>query len=154
ERARPKLAPGWLRREPSLPEAAEVAYGRTLSQLTRLNVPAVHDSGYIGTGVKICFLDDGFNYYRTHEALKRIRVDSTYDFIRGPRTARDPAQNPPLFPPGTSPLSGAAGTAPGSYTGPAFDCTAILGRTEDDGSEKPIEMVYWAMGAEWADALG
>jgi len=27
-------------------------------------------------------------------------------------------------------------------------------RTEEDATEKPIEMVYWGMGAEWADSLG
>src|SRR5262249_42213629 len=55
---------------------------------------------------------------------------------------------------GTSTLGVLAGRAPGSYVGPGFDCNLALARTEDSGSEKPIEMVYWGMGAEWADSLG
>ena len=38
--------------------------------------------------------------------------------------------------------------------GPAYGCILYLGRTEYDPTEKPIEMVYWGMGAEWADSLG
>jgi hypothetical protein len=47
--------------------SALVNYGRTLGQLSRLHVPAMHDSGYIGTGVGVCVLDEGFNFYRKHE---------------------------------------------------------------------------------------
>src|SRR6185295_9877027 len=61
-------------REPSLPAAAQTIYGRTLGQLSRLNIPAVHDSGYIGFGVTVAMLDNGFNWYRKHEALKTIPV--------------------------------------------------------------------------------
>jgi len=55
---------------------------------------------------------------------------------------------------GTWTLSQLAGRASGRYLGSAYGCNAILGRTEYDPSEKPIEMVYWTMGAEWADSLG
>src|SRR5204862_6964103 len=72
-------------REPSLPAAAQTIYGQTLGQLARLNIPAVHDSGYIGFGISVCLLDNGFNYYRKHEALRTIPVGAgrTRDFIRG-----------------------------------------------------------------------
>src|SRR5207302_677018 len=72
--------------------AVQALYGQTFTQLQRLNVPAVHDSGYIGTGVNVCMLDDGFNWYRKHEALKSIPVGSrTHDFIRGTNNVQDTA---------------------------------------------------------------
>lgn len=130
--------------------------GQTTTQLQRLNVVAMHDSGYIGTGVNICLLDDGFNWYRKHEALRTIRVGGgrTRDFIRGVLSVQDTVSQPFLFEHGSTVLSVVAGRLDGRYLGPAFDANLALARTEDSGSEKPIEMVYWAMGAEWADSLG
>src|SRR5262249_11151502 len=148
--------PGALRAPPP-PAAIEVLYGRTFGQLSRLNVPAVHDSGYIGTGVNVCMLDDGFNWYRKHEALKTIQVPPGYtrDFVRGVSSVQDTTPGPAAsFEHGTWTLGALAGNAAGRYVGPADDATLILGRTEDDASETPIEMVYWSMGVEWADSLG
>jgi subtilisin family serine protease len=136
------------------PSAAQVLYGQTRTQLLRLNVPAVHDSGYIGTGVKVCMLDDGFNWYRKHEALRPISVGLTRDFIRGGSDVQDTLISPQLFEHGTTTLSVLAGRKVGVYIGPGYGANLILGRTEDSGSEKPVEMVYWGMGAEWADSLG
>lgn len=145
-----------LFREPSLPAAAQTIYGQTLGQLSRLNIPAVHDSGYIGFGVSVCLLDNGFNYYRKHEALRTIPVGAgrTRDFIRGVISVQDTVDDPASFEHGTNTLSQLAGRATNRYLGSAYGCNVILGRTEYDPTEKPIEMVYWSMGAEWADSLG
>ncbi len=136
--------------------ATQLFYGRTLGQMARLNIPAVHDSGYIGTFVNVCMLDNGFNYFRKHEALRGIPVGGarTRDFIRGVQSVQDTVESPANFEHGTATLSALAGRAPGRYMAAAPGCNAALARTEDDGSEKPIEMVWWAMGAEWADSLG
>ncbi len=153
--AEPETPPVGPARHASL-SAAEVLYGRTLLQLQRLKVPAVHDSGYIGTGVRVCMLDDGFNWYRKHEALKNIQIDPghTRDFIRGGSDVQDTVSDPASFVHGTTTLSVLAGNAPGSYIGPGYGANLSLGRTEYDPTEKPIEMVFWGMGAEWADSLG
>jgi subtilisin family serine protease len=139
------------------PRAAHADPGQTGTQLERLRVPAMHDSGYIGTGVLVCVLDDGFNFYRKHEALRTISITAgrTRDFIRGTLSVQDtsPAMAP-YFSHGTQVLSALAGNAPGRYLGPAHGARLALGRTEEGLTEKPIEMVYWAMGAEWADSLG
>ena len=136
--------------------ATLVDYGRTLGQLTRLGIPAMHDSGYIGVGVNVCVLDEGFNYYRKHEALRTIIVGGgrTRDFIRGDLSVQDTVEAPGIFQHGTWVLSALAGRSIGRYVGPAFSANFALGRTEYSASEKPIEMVWWAMGAEWADSLG
>jgi subtilisin family serine protease len=158
--ARPARSGALEDRSGSAPFAATgstaLSYGRSLGQLTRLGIPAVHDSGYIGTLVNVCVLDNGFNYYKKHEALKTIPVGAlrARDFIRGGYIVQDTVDVPAYFEHGTATLSALGGRAPGRYLGAAPGCNAILGRTEDDGSEKPIEMVYWTMGAEWADSLG
>ena len=139
---------------PSVPNAIQVAYGQTLGQLSRLNVPAMHDSGYIGTGISVVLLDDGFNWIHKHEALRLLHYGQTRDFIRGGFDVQDTVVDPGSFEHGTATLGALAGRAVGRYIGPAYDCNVRLGRTEYDPTEKPIEMVYWGMGAEWADSLG
>jgi len=136
--------------------SALVAYGQTGTQLARLNVPALHDSGYAGAGVMVCMLDEGYNWYTRHEATRDIDVgDRTRDFVDGDVSVQDtlgltgaPHSH------GQWTLSAAGGNKPGTYVGPAFGAKFALARTEDSRNEKPIEMVNWAMGAEWADSLG
>ncbi|MEQ1831917.1 MAG: S8 family serine peptidase [Candidatus Eisenbacteria bacterium] len=146
------LAPGRGARS----AAAQALYGQTFTQLQRLNVIAVHDSGYIGTGINVCVLDDGFNWYRKHQTLRTIPVGAgrTRDFIRGGTSVQDTVDFPLDFQHGTTTLSTVAGRWSGVYLSPAFGCNVALARTENSASEKPIEMVYWGMGAEWADSLG
>ena len=152
-----RRAPGaWSASLRGTESAALVNYGRTLGQLSRLNVPAMHDSGFIGTGVGVCVLDEGFNFYRKHEALRTVLVGGgrTRDFIRGVNSVQDTVEAPGIFEHGSWVLSALAGNAPGRYVGPGYGAHFALGRTEYSGSETQIEMVWWAMGAEWADSLG
>ena len=132
-----------------------VAYGQTGTQLARLNVAALHDSGYTGAGVMICMLDEGYNYFNKHEATRNINVGNrTRDFVNGDLTVVDTLAGASIHQHGQWTLSAIGGNLPGRYIGPAFGATYALGRTENSASEKPIEMVNWAMGAEWADSLG
>ena len=55
---------------------------------------------------------------------------------------------------GTWCLGVMAGRKFGTYVGAAFDAQYALGRTEVDAFERTQEMIYWGMGAEWADSLG
>lgn len=168
ERARPRMPELQLSESPDglalptvarggSPSAVQASYGRTLGQIQRLNMVAVHDSGYTGVGVNVCLLDDGFNWYRKHETLRNIPVANghTRDFIRGVASVQDTSSVfSSYYMHGTATLSALAGRMDGRYLAPAYGCNVILGRTEFDGTEKPIEMVYWAQGAEWADSLG
>ena len=47
-----------------------------------------------------------------------------------------------------------AGFGSASWSGSAFGADFILGKTEDDRSETPIEEDYWVAGIEWAESLG
>jgi subtilisin family serine protease len=149
---------GALRPEP--PPGASAAgatpnYGLAAAQLDQINLPAVHDSGYVGTGILVCILDDGFNRHGTHEALKDqiIAPGHQRDFIRGVWDVTD-SSNVTDFDHGSAVMGCIGGLKPGVYMGAAFGASFALGRTEYDPSETQVEMLYWGMGAEWADSLG
>lgn len=70
-------------------------YGASIGQLSQINVPAAHEAGYFGQGVRILVLDSGFK--RTHKAFAKFKVIDTYDFVRnetevGPKPGEDPSQ--------------------------------------------------------------
>jgi serine protease AprX len=133
--------------------ATALDYGLTAAQLAQIGVPALHDSGYTGAGVRICVLDNGFNYHDTHPALRDADILATRDFVRGVEDPTDLAHNS-WFSHGTNTLSCIAGHEPGRCIGAAPGATFLLGRTEYNPTETPVEMVYWGMGAEWADSAG
>jgi len=141
---------------PALDAAFTSAYGLTQAQLDQIVVPAVHSRGYTGAGVVVCMLDDGFNFYRRHEALKDINVPPGFvrDFVQGDTLVEDTTAAFPALEHGAWTLAVLGGKKPGTYLGAAYGATFALARTENDFSEHVIEMVYWGMGAEWADSLG
>ena len=148
------VAAGAREAEPTSARAATTFdYGLAAPQLEQIGVPALHDSGYTGVGVRICVLDAGFNYFDTHPALADADILATRDFVRGVDVPTDLAHNG-WFSHGTNTLSCIAGDQPGRYVGAAPGASFLLGRTEYSSSEKAIEMVYWGMGAEWADSAG
>jgi subtilisin family serine protease len=135
--------------------AGAIAYGLTAEPLAQLGLPAVHDSGYVGTGVLICVLDEGFNAHDTHEALRDVPFPPGFrrDFVEGDTIVTN-LSDPVGFEHGTWVLGLLAGNRPGVYVGAAFGASYALGRTEVHASEHRIEMIYWGMGAEWADSIG
>lgn len=135
--------------------AEAIDYGRTLAQLEQIALPALHDSGYAGTGVLICILDEGFNAHGTHETLSGVTIAPGFqrDFVEGDYDVTDPL-NLTDYNHGTSVMGLLAAGLRGAYVGAAYGASYALGRTEVHASERQIEMVYWGMGAEWADSLG
>ncbi len=130
-----------------------VSYGQTAAMMTQIGVPAVHDSGFIGTGVRIAILDEGFNFYNKHEATRTATVVGRRDFVDHDNFVTDTTQGS-WFSHGTWTMGCMAGNKPGIYVGSAFGAQFLLARTEDSFSEKPVEMVNWGMAAEWADSAG
>jgi serine protease AprX len=132
-----------------------INYGLTTAMLKQMNVPAVHDSGYIGTGVLVCILDDGFNYHEKHEALRNVVIapGRQRDFTQGDTIVTDTTSIVGLRH-GTDTMGCIAANLIGTYVGSGYGAQYALARTEVDASETPVEMLYWGMGAEWADSLG
>jgi subtilisin family serine protease len=128
-------------------------YGPSLTQNAQINVPAVHDQGYTGSGVLIAMLDSGFNNL-SHEALVDIDVLATWDFVNGDSVVSDQVGQAGSGNHGTYTLSALAGFEPGDLIGPAYGATFLLAKTENTDWERHVEEDDWIAGAEWADALG
>jgi len=139
---------------PSPAGAGAVDYGLTFWQLEQIGVPALHAAGYTGRGVLVAVLDDGFNYFTRHEALRDLVVPAgrQRDFVRGVYDVQDTTDFGMVH--GTWVLGCLAGLKFGTYVGAAYGADYALARTEIVQTETPVEMLYWGMGAEWADSLG
>jgi serine protease AprX len=140
---------------PTAARASAVDYGYMTAPLTQIGVPAVHDQGFTGSGVLIAVLDDGFNWFTKHEAFFGLVVppERQRDFVRGIQDVQDTTVASGMNH-GTQVLGCLAGRKLGTYVGAAFGADYALARTEVDATETPQEMLYWQMGAEWADSLG
>ncbi len=129
-----------------------LSYGVKLKELQQLNLTAVHDSGYVGQGVLICMLDDGYYHQDVHRAMRVINIPPGFrrDFVDGDTTLTDR----PSGSHGMWTLSCIGANLPGNLIGSAPGATFALARTEIDSIEVPQEMYNWGLGAEWADSLG
>ncbi len=129
-------------------------YGGAYRQVSIMGVPALHTAGLTGRSVIVCLLDVGFR--KSHQAFQTARVIAERDFVmKDGNVQRDPT-NPLDYSDyhGTACWSLLGGYRPGTLVGPAFGAEFILGKTEDDRSETPVEEDYWAAGIEWAESLG
>lgn len=129
-------------------------YGLALAQLNQINVPAVHDSGYIGTGITIAVMDAGVDKL-THEAFtsRPTKIISTYDFVNDDSNIgnqNDAGEGSH----GTYTLSIIGGFNSGNLIGPAFDANFLLAKTENTESETRVEEDNWVAAMEWAEGLG
>ena len=127
-------------------------YGNSYTQLNLINVPAVHDSGYNGTGVTICVLDAGFDNL-PHEAFSSMNIIAAYDFVNNdPNVANQGDMGEGSH--GTATLSIIGGFKEGQLIGPAYGANFILAKTENTDSETPVEEDNWVAALEWADSIG
>jgi subtilisin family serine protease len=117
-----------------------------------LNGQNVHNSGFDGKGILIAVLDGGFNNTENISSLEALRnrhgIKGTFDFVGNDEFVYDYHTH------GTAVLSVLAGYIPGSIEGSAPGADYWLFRTEDTGSEFPVEEDFWAAAAEFADSLG
>ena len=129
-------------------------YGASFKQLDQIQVPSLHDQGITGAGVVIGHFDNGHRLL-THESFASMNIVATHDFVDGDT---DPAPNPGdptnWGAHGVITLSALGGFKSGQLIGPAYGAAYILARTEDDGSETPVEEDNWVAAMEWADSIG
>jgi subtilisin family serine protease len=137
-----------------LAAAGAVDYGLMLSTLSQIDVPPVHAAGFTGAGILVTVLDEGFNWFTKHEAFQSLVVPTNRqrDFVRGVWDVQDTTASGMTH--GTQVLGCLAGQKVGTYVGDAFGADYALARTEIQATETAQEMLYWGMGAEWADSLG
>jgi hypothetical protein len=129
-------------------------YGTTQNQVEMISADALHQKDFTGEGVTIAVLDAGFPNVNTMGAFQRLRdagnLLNGYDFVD--RTNDIYAFSGSTH--GTKVLSTMAGFIQDEYVGTAPDASYYLFRTEDVGSENPVEESYWVEAAERADSLG
>ena len=133
-------------------------YGLSLTQLANIKVTNLHALGVIGTGVLIGMLDDGFNNYRTHPALKNINVLATHDFIHNiDDVTNQQWEDSTQGKHGEGTLSAIGGYDPGNMIGAAYGASFILAKTEMDSSGNTdfhSEEDTYVAALEWMERLG
>ncbi len=126
-------------------------YGSSFTQNNQINVPAVHDLGYDGSGVVVAIFDAGFNRL-THETFSQLDIAGTWDFVNGDADVGDGGMGVGSH--GTNTLSTIGGYSPGNLIGPAYGATYYLAKTENTESELHVEEDNWCAAAEWAETNG
>jgi len=142
-----------------LPKSSSTVYGNSYTQLNNMQVIALHDIGVSGYGVLIGLLDDGFNNYRIHPALKDINVVADSDFIHNLGDVDcQPWEDPGQGEHGAGVLSVIGGFHPGKIVGAAYDASFILAKTEMDSSgnmyDFQSEEDTYVAALEWMERMG
>ena len=130
-------------------------YGSSQAQMEQINAIDAHDMGYFGQGVRVLYIDTGFNL--EHEAFDSIQVISQYDFINSDsETANETEQefqnNQDEH--GSLCLSVLSGFKEGQLIGPAFKSEFLLAKTEIVDQEIQQEEDNYVAALEWGEALG
>ncbi|HEU4607332.1 MAG TPA: S8 family peptidase [Chitinophagaceae bacterium] len=131
---------------------SSLSYGSTYGQIHIHEGEYLHNHGFTGEGMVIAMLDAGYLFYTTNKALDSARLQGrilgTWDFVKNEASVTEDDGH------GSICLSTMAANIPGKLVGTAPHASFWLLRTEDAGSEYPIELQYWAAGAEYADSAG
>jgi hypothetical protein len=120
--------------------------------LIMLNGRTVHNSGLTGKGTLIAVLDGGFLNADNISSLDGLRsrngIKGTFDFVKNDEFVYGFHNH------GTAVLSVLAGYITESIEGTAPGADYWLLRSEDTGTEFPVEEDFWTAAAEFADSLG
>ncbi len=146
ERPGPIARPGAL---PATRLAGDTLYGPNLWVANQLNIPALHQRGLKGAGVRLAMLDAGFNTMQALMAGAHIVAES--DFVYGDSVVRDqPGEQQGEMDHGTGTWSLIAARKPGVLYGVAPDADFLLAKTEFTPTETRIEEDHWVAAVEWA----
>lgn len=136
-----------------IPDSLEDLYGQSYTQLKQINVPLMHQLGYIGSEVLIALFDTGFDL--DHPVFDSLKLYDKYDFINNDTSVGDTTEGYWQPSHGTGTLSVIGGRADSSLLGAAHGADYMLAKTEISGSvEIRAEEDNWVAAAEWADSTG
>jgi serine protease AprX len=112
----------------------------------------LHNQGFSGHGMVIAVIDAGFYHVDQIEAFSSLwengQILGSHDFVAEGSNVFNGHSH------GMVVLSIIGGNLPGELTGTAPDASFWLLRSEDTGSEYPIEEDNWTAAAEFADSAG
>jgi subtilisin family serine protease len=138
-----------LNQEPPLDTASRkhIGYGWAWSQVTMMNGDFLHDRHWLGDGMQIAVLDNGFSLANEIATRSDTRMMGGYDFVDRDLSYLEKGTH------GTIVFSVMASRLP-DLTGTAPEAGYWLIRTEDPTNEQRIEEDNWIAGAEFADSAG
>ena len=127
-------------------------FGKSFEQLKLHNANRLHELGFKGQGKLIAVIDAGFLNVNVMEGLEHLydnnQLLSFKDFVAHDNSVYEDHVH------GAAVLSIMAGDIEGIYQGTAPGANYLLLRTEDAGSEAPVEEFNWISAAEYADSAG
>jgi len=127
-------------------------YGKSNGQIKIHQGEFLHNHGFRGEGMQLAMLDGGFYHYNTLPTFDSININNqvlgTWDFVANESSVAEDDVH------GMDCLSTIAANVPGVFVGSAPKTSFYLFRTEDVGSEYPIEEHNLAVGEEKADSSG
>jgi subtilisin family serine protease len=123
-------------------------YGYASEQVKMINTHKIHQSGYLGQGVKVAILDSGFKNADSISAFDSTKILSTYNIVHPSVSVFDEDDH------GLKTFSCLAANQPRLMVGTAPYAEYHLIKCEDVDSEYPIEEDFWARAAEYADSVG
>ncbi len=127
-------------------------YGASNAQISIHEGEFLHNKGFTGEGMLMAIMDAGFFRYKTLTAFDSLRnnnqVAETYDFVNNEISVDEDNAH------GMFCFSIIAANWPGRLVGSCPKATFHLYRTEDAGSELPVEEQNWVVAAERADSIG
>jgi serine protease AprX len=136
----------------TMPAANLLNYGSSYNQIHIHDGEYLHNLHYTGEGMTIAMLDAGFLGYKTNPAFDSLRLQNRilgeWDFVANEQSVNEDDAH------GAYCLSILAANRPGFIVGTAPHAKYYLFRTEDAGSEYPVEEQNWVAAAELADSLG
>ena len=129
-----------------------LSYGSNYNQIKIHQGEQLHNLGFTGRNMTIAFLDAGYFGYKTNPAFDSVRLQNRilgeYDFVLNETSVNEDHAH------GMHCFSTVAANRPGTMVGTAPHASFWLFRTEDVGSEYPVEEQYWTVAAEFADSAG
>jgi hypothetical protein len=127
-------------------------YGSNAGQVHIHEGEYLHNLGFHGEGITIAMLDAGFYNYKNNPAFDSLRllnqVLGTWDYVANEQSVNEDNTH------GAYCLSIIGANEPGKIIGTAPKAKFWLLRTEDAGSEYPVEEENWVAAAEFADSAG
>ena len=136
-----------------LNQTTQIDYGESHDQLDQIKVIDAHSSGYTGQGIRILILDTG--YFKDHEAIPNDQIVGEWDFVNNDGETQNEDGDPVTqHKHGTQTLSILGGRIEGILYGSAYESEFLLGKTEDESQENPIEEDWYVAGLEWGEENG
>lgn len=131
---------------------ADIDYGSAVNQIRIHKGEFLHNLGFTGQPITMAILDAGFLNYKNNPAFDSVRLQGRvlgeWDYVANHASVNEDNNH------GANCFSIIAANRPGMIVGSAPHAKFWLFRTEDVGSEYPVEEQNWAAAAEFADSTG